>query len=120
MLIFFAALACATPEAEVEAATLVFLSPETGDEPPVGDLACSVVVENFLLVDPAKHGGEDVSEGYISVRVDGAEVLQSGATTFTVTLDAAGAVVLEAELLYDDGDPLDPPALATLDLTVIK
>ncbi|MDP2316279.1 MAG: hypothetical protein Q8P41_25500 [Pseudomonadota bacterium] len=113
-------LACdAEPEetAAPEPATIVFLSPTDGATVPGGDVDFSVLVENFTLVDLAKHGGESVPEGYIAVRVDGAEVLQARATQFTIALEP-GAVDVEAELTYEDGDSLDEPAIATLSLTV--
>lgn len=120
----FLLLAACTGDADTAAdanATITFLSPVDGDEVPIGDLACSVVVENFLLTDPAKHGGEEEPEGYIGVSVNGTGVLQSAATTFTITLDTAGAVELTAELFYaNDGDSLDEPTVATVSLTVIE
>jgi hypothetical protein len=123
MTLFLLLTAC-TGETDTAAdvdATVTFLSPADGDEVPVGDLACSVVVENFLLTDPAKHGGEEEPEGYIGVSVDGTEVLQSSATNFTITLDTAGVVELTAELFYaNDGDSLDEPAVATVSLTVTE
>ncbi len=101
--------------------TIAFLSPAEGDTVSIGDLACAVVVEKFLLTDPAKHGGEEEPEGYIGVRVDGVEVLQSSTTNFTIPLDTAGVVELTAELFYaNDGDPLDEPAVATVSLTVAE
>ena len=58
-------------------------------------------------------------EGYIGVRVDGGEVLQTGATQFTLALGTVGDVEIEAELFYgDDEEPLDEPAVATLAITV--
>lgn len=114
-------LACgAHDKAEEDAdATIAFLSPEDGATVAVGDVDFSVLVENFALVDPAKHGGEEEPEGYIGLSVDGVEVLQSGETQFTLTLEEAGERTIEAELFYaNDGDPLDEPATATLSLLV--
>ncbi|MFZ5480820.1 MAG: hypothetical protein ACOZNI_28935 [Myxococcota bacterium] len=101
--------------------TISFLSPADGDEVTVGEVACSVVVENFTLADLAKHSEGEAPEGYIGVRVDGTEVLQTSETNFDLTLDAAGAVTVEAELFYgDDGDSLDEPAIASVDLVVTE
>jgi hypothetical protein len=67
-----------------------------------GDVSCSTIIENFTLDDPAKHNtGAPI--GYVSIGVDGTEAMQSGGTTFTLTL-AAGAHELSAQLLYADGD----------------
>jgi hypothetical protein len=99
--------------------TIAFLSPDDGATVAIGDVDFSVVVENFGLVDLAKHGEEATPEGYIGVSVGGVEVLQTSDTQFTLTLDAAGTVTVEAELFHgDDGDPLDERAVASLSLTV--
>ncbi|MDP2314202.1 MAG: hypothetical protein Q8P41_14965 [Pseudomonadota bacterium] len=97
------------------ASSITFLSPAAGATVPAGDVSVSVVVENFVLVSPAKHN-EGEAEGYIAVSVDGAEVLQTGDTQFTVTL-AAGAHTLGAELYYTDGDALDPAVSAEITVT---
>lgn len=121
MTFFIALVACATPDdSAIDAdATIVFLSPEEGAAVAIGDVDFSVVVENFTLVDLAKHTEGESAEGYIGVSVDGVESLQTSATQFALTLDVAGEVKVEAELFYgDDGDPLDEPAVASLTLTV--
>lgn len=111
---FFAA--CATDTADtadtaeeaVASPTLAWLSPSEGDTFAAGDVACSMVIDAFTLQDPAKHGeGEPV--GYIAVSVDAAEVLQTGATTFTLPLEA-GAHTLAAALFYADGDEVSATA----------
>lgn len=122
-MLLFLALACPSDGADTAAlpdATIGFLSPEAGATVLAGDIDFSVIVENFLLSDPAKHGDEDATPtGYIGVRVNGTEVLQSGETQFSLSLATLGAVTIEAELFHgDDGDSLDTPAVATLALTV--
>lgn len=94
---------------EAEAPHLEWLSPADGDTVAAGDVAGSIVVERFTLEDPAKHS-EGGAGGYLSIAVDGAEMLQSGSTTFTIPLQA-GAVALSATLFYADGDEI----LATAD-----
>lgn len=101
-------------EEEEASATVQFLVPLAGEEVPVGDASFAVVVENFSLVDPAKHN-EGTASGYIQVRLDGSDVLQSSTTNFTVTVGAAGDHTVEAELYYEDGDALEPAVSASVD-----
>lgn len=97
-------------------ATLTLLTPSEGDVVAAGAVSVAVVVEDFLLVDPAKHN-DGSPEGYLQVRLDGADVLTTGATTFTVEDVAAGAHTLEVELYYADGDALEPPVSASVGFT---
>jgi hypothetical protein len=123
-LFLFAALSACTVDddsAETEVPSIEFLAPTPDEVLPVGDVAFSVIVEHFLLVDVAKdNAGEP--EGYIGVRVDGTEVLQTGATTFDLTLADAGTFEVEAELFFTDGDTLDEafgePVSAAISVTV--
>ena len=89
-------------EEEGAAPAITLLDPLDGDTVPAGDVGLSFIVENFTLIDPAKHN-EGTPEGYISVTVDGAEVLQTASTQVTVTL-AAGAHTVGGVLRYEDGD----------------
>ncbi|MBM4367148.1 MAG: hypothetical protein FJ102_13115 [Deltaproteobacteria bacterium] len=97
--------------------TIEILSP-SGDEPvAAGDVAFSVIVENFSLVDP-KHSEEgETASGYIGVSVDGDEVDRVALTQFSVAL-AAGEHKVAVELFYDDGDPLDERASDVVTLSV--
>jgi len=99
-----------------EAPSLSWLTPADGDTVAAGEVACSVVVDDFTLEDPAKHN-EGAPIGYISVSVDGAEVLTTGSTNFTLTL-TAGAHDLSAALFYADGDEIEPPVAATVAVSV--
>ncbi len=100
-----------------EAPTIDFLQPTDGATVAAGDVSVSLVVDDFTLQDPAKHN-EGAPEGYVAVSVDGAEVLTTGDTQFTLTLDEVGAHTLTAELRYTDGDALEPPAVAEISVTV--
>jgi hypothetical protein len=91
-----------TAEEAVAAPTVEWLVPGDGDAVTAGEVACSTVINDFTLEDHAKHS-EGAPTGYLSVSVDGAEVLTSGVTNFTITL-AAGAHDLTATLHYADGD----------------
>lgn len=119
MLTLLTLLACGTTETKDTGPlpTLTFLDPIDGDTVPVGEKTVSVIVENFALVDPAKHN-EGEAEGYITVRLNGTEVLQTGATQFPVTFDTAGSATLEGELFFSDGDALDPAVVTSISLTV--
>lgn len=115
----FISLTACEPETVVETSTISFLSPAESEAVPTGDLAVSVIVENFTLTDP-KHGDEaGVSLGYIVVSLDDGEELSFGQTNFTVPVDAAGQHTLTAELVYDDGDSLDKPAVAAVTFTAV-
>ena len=105
-------------EAEGPAASIQFLVPLEGEQVDVGDAAFAAVVENFSLVDPAKHN-EGTATGYIQVRLDGADVLQTGSTNFTVSIGSAGDHTVEAELYYEDGDALDPAVKATVNFMAV-
>lgn len=86
--------------------TITFLSPADGESVSAGAVTFSVIVDDFTLVDLAKDAG-GVPEGYIGVRVDGEEVLQTGETNFSLQLDTGGQTVVEAELFFSDGDGMD-------------
>ncbi len=122
MLLSLLFLACSgsSKESEEEAppASIQFLVPLEGEQVNAGDASFAVVVENFSLVDPAKHN-EGAATGYIQIRLDGADVLQSGSTNFTVTVGSAGAHSIEAELYYEDGDALEPAVKAQVNFTAV-
>jgi hypothetical protein len=99
-------------------ASVTFVDPLDGDSVPVGTLQASVIVEGFLLQDPSKHN-EGAPEGYLSISVDGTEVLQTSSTVFEVQLDAVGSATLGAELRYTDGDALEPGVVAEVQLDVV-
>jgi hypothetical protein len=105
-------------EEDLPAATIQFLVPLEGEEVLAGEASFAVVVENFSLVDPAKHN-EGTATGYIQIRLDGTDVLQSGSTNFTVTVGSAGAHAVEAELYYEDGDTLEPAVKAEVNFTAV-
>lgn len=114
MLFVLSLLACGTTtstdtaEEAVAPPTLAWLTPSEGDTVSAGDVACSTIIDAFTLEDPAKHN-EGAPIGFVAVSVDGQEVLQAGATTFTLTLDA-GAHELIAQLFYADGDEVSANA----------
>ncbi|GDX81876.1 hypothetical protein LBMAG42_36870 [Deltaproteobacteria bacterium] len=84
--------------------SIAWVSPE--DEASVGSTVnASVAVENFLLLDPAKHSEGDAA-GFIRVTANDAELGDFGTTTFTLSSLPVGAVALVAQLFYDDGDEI--------------
>lgn len=86
------------------APTIAWVSPEA--EASVGSTVnASVAVENFLLVDPAKHTDGEAA-GFIRVSVNDVAAGDFGTTTFTLSSLPVGTVVLDAQLFYDDGDEI--------------
>ena len=111
-------LACKDHHDDTAAApSLSFLSPEDGAQVVAGDVQLSLLVEGFALEDPAKHN-EGEPEGFLRLAVNGTDTLDTAQTTPTLTL-AAGATILDAELLYSDGDSLEPAVTASLSLDVV-
>lgn len=104
--------------AEAKAApTIAFLSPADGEMVVAGDVSVSVIVENFALEAPAKHS-EGEAEGYIRVTVDGAEVPTTAETQFIVTLDPTPEHTIGVELLFADGDEIEPAVSAEIGVTI--
>lgn len=120
-------------EPEPEPPTLEILSPAEGAQVGVTDVQVSFVAEHFTLVEPgsaalrapapspffwiptaAAHGDEEDPEGYASVRIDGTEVGQASETQFTIDTLEAGSHTLEIELVWPDGDSLDPAVRASV------
>jgi hypothetical protein len=90
------------------APTVAWLSPANDATVTAGDVACSIVVDEFALKDLAKHSiGQPA--GHVSVSVDGKTVMQTSSTTFALTLKA-GAHDLGAQLLYADDDEVTATA----------
>lgn len=89
-------------EAPAAAPTIEWLVPVADSTVPEGDLSCSLIVEYFHLEEPTMHN-EGMAMGYLSLSLDGAEVLQTGETTPTVSV-TAGEHTLSATLYYTDGD----------------
>lgn len=116
MLLTLLLLACTTTdsgEKELAAPTIAWLDPADGASVTAGDVAASLVVENFSLEDPAKHN-DGTPIGYISVAVDEVEVLTTGSTTFTLSL-TAGMHMLHAQLYFSDGDEVTANAESLCD-----
>lgn len=112
MLLALVLAACTTTEdsakEEVAPPTLSWVDPTDGGTVIAGDNTCSVAVSEFMLEEPAKHSDGEAA-GYLAVYVDGAEALQTGSTSFSLTL-AAGTHELAAHLLYEDGDEVTATA----------
>ncbi|MES2642436.1 MAG: hypothetical protein V4850_23335 [Myxococcota bacterium] len=106
-------------EEETGSPSITFQSPADGAELALGENGASVVVEDFTLVDPSKHGDEEIQLGWIAFAVDGTEQGVSGSTNFTFTLDTAGEHTLEASLVHEDGDQLDPAVVASITVTAV-
>ncbi|MDP2313441.1 MAG: hypothetical protein Q8P41_11085 [Pseudomonadota bacterium] len=99
------------------APSIEILHPTADDSLAIGPFSVTVLVEDFALEAPAKHN-EGEPEGYISVSLDGVEVLTTAETTFSVSTDAAGTYTLAVELRYADGDALEPPVTDEVALAI--
>lgn len=141
-LLFTFACKDAADDSALEPPELSFLSPEADSIVEAGDVAVSLVVEHFVLVEPvasrdsradrafgalfdalippaAAHNEEGTPEGFISLSLDGSEVMSTGSTQATVSVTDAGEHTLEAELFYTDGDALEPPVSASVSFTAV-
>ena len=123
--------ACGAEDTETLPATLSFLTPTDGGTVAAGDVEVSLVVENFdLVAATAKKGirflgfmptawahNEGEPEGQIVLTLDGTEVGKLSDTTTTLSAVAAGSHTLDAELVYSDGDALEPAVTASITFT---
>lgn len=96
-----------TVETLGETPTITFVSPSEGDTVAAGDVNISLAVEHFVLVAVEKHGDAGVQGSLVFTTQQGsvAETIETGSTTFTVPL-AVGEASLEADLVFEDGDPV--------------
>lgn len=126
-------------EEPAETPELSILEPAEGATVAAGEVAVSLVVEHFSLVEPgvaslsrpagfdwswlslipAAHAHEDeqTPEGWVALTLDGADAGSVGATVYTLTDVAAGSHTLTAQLVHEDGEPLEPPITATVTFT---
>ena len=109
-MVLFLFLACDSGDDSValETPTVSFLEPADDATVPVGALQLSIVVEHFVLHDPAKHN-EGEPEGFVRVEwTNGtaSESVDTGSTTPTIDLASAGNWTITAELYYADGDEI--------------
>ena len=124
MLIMLLTLACAHKDHPAEdsgaeaTATVSFLSPVEEELVVLGDNTASLLVEGFTLVDVDRHN-EGTPEGFVRLSLDGVTLIESGLTQLPYTLTEAGEHTLTAELLYSDGDALEPPVSASVTITGI-
>lgn len=131
----FSLFACGVPgptDASLTEPTLAFLAPQEGDVVDAGEVDVSVVVDDFVLVEPTAsvgspfswlvptawaHGDEGgTPAGYVVLFVDEVEVGQLSTTQGRIEV-APGVHGLRGALRFADGDPLDPPVEAALSFT---
>ncbi len=66
------------------------------------------------MVDAAEaHQPQDRPAGYVKVRLDGVVVAEEPATRFRLENLAVGQHLVEAEVVWSDGDPFLPPVIAS-------
>jgi hypothetical protein len=119
--------ACSGGAAETPAVS--FLSPADGATVPAGDVAVSVVVEHFALEQDtarlvpwlsvwtpsvAYAHSEGEAAGFVRFSLDDVAVGDVYDTQYTLTAVEAGAHTATAELVYADGDALEPPVSASV------
>ena len=102
--------------------TIAFLTPEDGAVLSPGAIDITLVVDGFTLADPAKHGGEDEGlSGYVALTYDdnGTNLTENtGSTQASINLNGTGMHTLTAELMYADGDALEPAVSASIDIDI--
>ncbi len=126
--------ACGGDEPEPTPPTVAILAPGDGESVAAGDVALSIVVTDFDLVEPGTAArrapgfdptawlpiagawahGDEAAKGWVSVQLDGAEVLQLGDTQGTLTGVTAGAHELVPTLIHEDGEPVEPATEASV------
>jgi hypothetical protein len=116
--------------------TVSFLAPDDGATVPAGDVAVTIVVDDFELSAPTAtarwrpvsplwlfvpvaeaHPEEGIPTGYCELSLDGVKQADLIETQYTLTGVAAGSHTLTCELYYVDGDEVEPPVSATISFT---
>ena len=108
LFLFFLACDKGDDSVALEKPTISFLEPADDAKVAVGDVQLSIVVDSFTLHDPAKHN-EGQPEGYIEVgwsNGTASDELETGSTTPTIEIPAAGSWTITAELYFADGDEI--------------
>jgi hypothetical protein len=109
-----------------EPPTIAVLSPSDGAAVAAGDVEVSLLVENFELITPgvalrrprfdptawlpiatAEAHGDEAQRGWIALVLDEEAPVTSGDTQAMLVGVAAGAHVLTATLIHEDGEPAD-------------
>ncbi|MEQ1503570.1 MAG: hypothetical protein ABMB14_15135 [Myxococcota bacterium] len=70
-----------------------------------------------LLPQALAHNEGGLPRGYCELSLDGSVVADLDATQYTLTEVATGSHELTGQLLFADGDPLDPPVSVTVTFT---
>lgn len=123
--------ACSGGEEAAPPPTLEILAPADGASVTAGEVAVSVVVTDFVLVEPGTqarrfdptgwlplssayaHGDEAAARGWLALTLDDVEVGTLGDTQGALTDVLVGSHVLSVELIHEDGDPVEPAVRAT-------
>lgn len=102
--------------------TIAFLAPEDGAVLSPGPVDITLVVDGFTLIDPAKHSGEGEGlSGYVALTYDdqGTTLTENtGSTQASITFNGTGPHTITAELLYEDGDALEPAVSASVAIDI--
>jgi hypothetical protein len=106
--LFFLACDKGDDSVALETPTISFLEPADDAKVAVGDLPLSMVVDHFVLHDPAKHN-EGEPEGFVRLEWSNgtaSDDLDTGSTTPTIEIPSAGSWTVTAELYFADGDEI--------------
>jgi hypothetical protein len=96
------------PSPVVEPPRIEWLTPKDGGAVTAGNVEASIVVDHFMLVDPAKHNDGEPT-GFVEISLDGTKLKNVGETTFSVSIPK-GPHELTAKLFYEDGDAVTATA----------
>jgi hypothetical protein len=94
--------------AVLEPPTIAWLTPKDGGAVTAGNVEAAIIVDRFLLADPAKHN-DGAPTGYVEISLDGTKLKDVGATTFSLSIPK-GPHELTAKLYYEDGDAVTATA----------
>jgi hypothetical protein len=127
-------LGCPADDPTGEPPTLSILAPAQGSTHDEGDVAVAVIVEHMLLGDAdtavgwrlpslvsvaQAHVDDDTPTGFVAISLNGLRIAELEQTTTTLEGLSGGEHVLDAELLNQDGTPLDPPVTDSVSFTVL-
>ena len=115
-------------EPEADPPTLTIISPEDGAMLDTSEVQLSIIVENFELVPVGGDGdrkqapggqgnNEGTAEGFAEVTLDGVFAFDMEETQGTLTVTEVGEHTVDVELLYEDGDPLEPAVTVSASFT---
>jgi hypothetical protein len=120
-MLFLVACAPTDPGDSAEPAPIVaFIAPVEGEDASLdaGAVAVEIALENFSLVDAAKHNDGE-ARGHVGLLLDGVTQEDQRVERFTVAMET-GPHSLVAQLYYESNEPVEPLAVATVSFTAVE